>query len=107
MRAASSGDIETVRRLALDGVEVNAQSPNGTTPLIAAVKNGHSETAFELIELGADLSIADSDGMTAVEWARKKGQPMLVKGLEELATKAPGNFVEAEAVSESEGAILQ
>lgn len=107
MRAASSGDVETVRRLASDGVEVNAQSPNGTTPLIAAVKNGHSETAFELIELGADLSIADADGVTAVEWARKKGQVMLLKGLEEFAAKTLGTRAETELVSESEGAILQ
>lgn len=83
MRAASSGDVETVRRLALDGVEINAQSPNGTTPLIAAVKNGQAETAFELIELGADLSLSDGEGMTAIEWAKKKGQVMLVQGLEE------------------------
>lgn len=83
MRAASAGDLDTVRRLALDGVEINGQSPNGTTPLMAAVKNGQAETAFELIELGADLSIADDDGLTAIEWAKKKGQVLLVKGLEE------------------------
>jgi hypothetical protein len=83
MRAASAGDVDTVRRLALDGVEINGQSPNGTTPLMAAVKNGQAETAFELIELGADLSLADDDGMTAIEWAKKKGQVILVKGLEE------------------------
>jgi ankyrin repeat protein len=85
MRAASSGDIDTVRRLAMDGVEVNGQSPNGTTALMAAVKNGHGDTAFELIELGADLSLTDSEGMNAIEWARKKGQVMLLKDLEERA----------------------
>lgn len=85
MRAASSGDVETVRRLVDEGIEVNAQSPNGTTALMAAVKNGQAETAFELIELGADLSLADEDGMTAIEWAKKKGQAMIVKGLEDRA----------------------
>jgi ankyrin repeat protein len=89
MRAASSGDIETVRRLALDGVEINGQSPNGTTPLMAAVKNGHAETVFELIDLGADLSLVDADGMTAVEWAKKKGQVLLVQGLEERLANSP------------------
>jgi ankyrin repeat protein len=90
MRAASAGDVDTVKRLAADGVEVNGQSPNGTTPLMAAVKNGHAETAFELIELGADLSLADMDGITAIEWAKKKGQAILVQGLEKLrvATEA-------------------
>jgi ankyrin repeat protein len=82
MRAASAGDLETVRRLANDGVEVNGQSPNGTTALMAAVKNGHAETALELIELGADLGLADTDGMTAIEWAKHKGQVMILKALE-------------------------
>lgn len=83
MRAASTGDTETVRRLALDGVEVNGQSPNGTTALIAAVKNGHADTAFELIELGADIAMTDVDGISAIEWAKKKGQALIVQGLEE------------------------
>lgn len=73
MRAAASGDIETVRRLIDDGVEVNGQSPNGTTALMAAVKNGKTEVACELLELGADLAICDQDGLTAVSWAQKKG----------------------------------
>jgi ankyrin repeat protein len=99
MRAASAGDVDTVRRLALDGVEVNGQSPNGTTPLMAAVKNGQAETAFELIELGADLSIADGDGMTAIEWAKKKGQAILVKGLEERASASDSSRVTPPAES--------
>lgn len=73
MRAAASGDLETVRRLVDDGVEINGQSPNGTTALMAAVKNGKTETACELIELGADLTICDQDGLNAVTWAQKKG----------------------------------
>jgi ankyrin repeat protein len=85
MRAASAGDTRTVRRLVQDGVEIDGQSPNGTTALIAAVKNGHAETAFELIDLGADISLADNDGVCAIEWAKRKGVVMLVKGLEERA----------------------
>jgi hypothetical protein len=93
MRAASTGDTNTVRQLAMDGVEVNGQSPNGTTALMAAVKNGHAETAFELIELGADLSLTDADGISAIDWAKKKGQVMIVEGFEKLAetTARPHN----------------
>jgi ankyrin repeat protein len=87
MRAAASGDTETVRRLALEGVEVNGQSPNGTTALIAAAKNGHAETAFELVELGADISMTDADGVSAIEWAQRKGQALIVQGLEERRVK--------------------
>jgi len=73
MRAAASGDIETVRRFIDDGVEINGQSPNGTTALMAAIKNGRSDVACELLELGADLAICDQDGLSAVQWAQKKG----------------------------------
>ncbi len=86
MRAASVGDVETVRRLAEEGVEVNGQSPNGTTPLIAAVKNGQAEAAFELLELGADLSLTDAEGLDAMAWAQKKGQVLIVEGLKERGT---------------------
>jgi ankyrin repeat protein len=73
MRASASGDLETVRRLIDDGVEINGQSPNGTTALMAAIKNGRSEIACELLEMGADLSICDQDGLSAVQWAQKRG----------------------------------
>lgn len=84
MRAASSGDAQTVRRLVDDGVEVNGQSPNGTTALIAAIKNGHEKIAFDLVELGADISLEDQGGMNAIGWAQKTGQVLLVQGLEQI-----------------------
>jgi ankyrin repeat protein len=83
MRAAASGDIETVRRLIDDGVEINGQSPNGTTALMAAIKNGRSEIACELVELGADLSICDQDGLSAIQWAQKKGLTPFLSVLKE------------------------
>jgi ankyrin repeat protein len=83
MRAAAAGDLETVRRLADDGIDVNGQSPNGTTALMAALKNGRTETAFELIDLGADLSLSDNDGLSAISWAEKKGLVPFLKLLED------------------------
>jgi ankyrin repeat protein len=95
MRAAANGDVQTLRRLVEDGVEVNGQSPNGTTALIAAIKNGHTEAACELLELGADLDISDGEGLTAVEWAMKKGQQDLLSTLQ-----ARGATVSAKSVPE-------
>jgi ankyrin repeat protein len=85
MRAAASGDIETVRRFIDDGVEINGQSPNGTTALMAAIKNERSDVACELLELGADLAICDQDGFNAVQWAQKKGLTPFLAVLKERA----------------------
>ena len=98
MRAASTGDLPTIRRLVEDGVEVNGQSPNGTTALMAAIKNGHKETAFELVDLGADLSLEDHDGYTAIEWAKKTGQVLLVHGLQERQGVEPPEETEREGL---------
>jgi ankyrin repeat protein len=90
MRAAAMGDVGTLRRLVEDdGVEVNGQSPNGTTALMAAMKNGHLEAACNLIELGADLDITDEEGLTACAWAAKKGQISLLKALQERGLARP------------------
>jgi ankyrin repeat protein len=83
MRAAASGDLQTVRRLVDDGVEINGQSPNGTTALMAAIKNDRADIACELIELGADLSICDQDGLSAIQWAQKKGLTPFLSVLKE------------------------
>ena len=83
MRAASAGDVATVRRLAEDGVEINGQSPNGTTALIAATKNGQRAAVTELIELGADIQLVDGEGLTALDWASKKGQALIAQTLQE------------------------
>jgi ankyrin repeat protein len=83
MRAAATGDLSSIRRLADDGVEVNGQSPNGTTALIAAAKNGQKDTVLELIELGADLNLPDEEGLTALAWAAKKGQALVVQTLKD------------------------
>ena len=56
---------------------------------MAAVKNGHSSTAFELIELGADLTLTDDDGVSAVEWAAKKGQQNFLEALKERGIAVP------------------
>lgn len=93
MRAASAGDVETVRRLIDDGVEINGQSPNGTTALIAAVKNGQSVIACELVELGADLTICDQDGFNAIQWAQKKALVPFIEALKERALVAEDDAV--------------
>ena len=48
---------------------IDAGSPNGTTPLMMAVRYGASEVARVLLEQGADVTIKNQLGMTARDFA--------------------------------------
>ena len=91
MRAASNGDVRAVRELAEGGVEVNGQSPNGTTAIIAATKNGRVDAVFELLDLGADPMLADADGMDALAWAQKRNHDQIVEGLKQRGVTCPSD----------------
>ena len=56
---------------------------DGTTPLMAAVSNGHYEAAKVLVAAGADLNASDSHGRTAlhhaISWRDEKSARLLVK----------------------------
>jgi len=51
----------------------------GSTPLIVAVRAGHSELARLLVEGGADLTATDRDGLTALAWAKRLEKNDLVQ----------------------------
>ncbi|PWU08034.1 MAG: hypothetical protein C5B51_08670, partial [Terriglobia bacterium] len=46
------------------GADLNLADPDGITPLIMAIINGHYDTAGLLVEAGADPNIADTWGRT-------------------------------------------
>ncbi len=65
---------------------MNSASNNGVTPLIIATAAGHTEAVEALLNAGADLSRADSKGMTALDWAEKRGHAALAERLKLAAT---------------------
>lgn len=76
--AASENQVGLVRKYAtkgkfLDYSERVSHVDNlaGQTPLYYAARRGHLECCKVLIEKGADVSHTDSNGKTAVEFARK------------------------------------
>jgi len=85
LAAARTGDIETVRQLARDGVDINARVLGEGTALIQAIRARDLETIDALLELGADpdhaalgegnpLIVASADGhQTIVERLVKAG----------------------------------
>lgn len=66
MYAAREGAREAAGALCEAHADVNAQDPDGSTPLLLAITNGHHDTAALLLEKGADPNLADSAGMAAL-----------------------------------------
>lgn len=76
---------EVVSTLVENGAEVNAVNPNsGYTPLQWAVINGNEKVAAILLEHGADPTIKDHWGRTALDVALKSKRTNLVELLKPL-----------------------
>ena len=60
--------------LIVRGADVNHQDRiHARTPLIWAVTVGKHRAARLLLESGADASLADKTGKTAIQWAKEVG----------------------------------
>ena len=81
---ASSGPFEeTVKLLLTKGAQVNVQGTlEGFTALMTAAAEGQTEIVRRLLDHGADRSLEDKDGDTALSFARQKGHAEVVELLE-------------------------
>jgi ankyrin repeat protein len=71
-----------VKVLVNHGANVNAQSSDGTTPLIAATALGDDGQAAKwLLEHGASTKIHDLDGVTPLHLAAERGFKDLVDSM--------------------------
>jgi len=76
--AAASGGYDDEIRFLLDrGADVNAKTNFGSSALMAASFNGYDSTVRLLLSRGADVN-ADSDGDTALTYARDRHHPEIV-----------------------------
>lgn len=70
--AAESGNSDLIKYLKSRGVDVNARSNFGATPLMVAISNGHLEATRTLIALGADvnarMNASDKDHIFDGRW---------------------------------------
>jgi ankyrin repeat protein len=64
--AAREGDVETARAMLDGGVDINYGDVDNTTPLVVAMMNKQYTLAKFLIDRGADVTIVDASGRTAL-----------------------------------------
>jgi hypothetical protein len=68
--ATSIGDVELAKLALNAGAKVNAHNNGGTTALILAAQGQHERLVKLLLDRGADPSIRDAEGHTALWHAR-------------------------------------
>jgi ankyrin repeat protein len=70
--AASKGDTNSISRLVgVAGVHPDAADYDARTPLMLAAAEGHGDAVMLLLQLGADPSLTDRFGSTALDDARR------------------------------------
>jgi len=69
VRGTSEG-LASVRALVAAHAKVDARTPDGATPLMLAAGNGDANIVTALIAAGADVTLRDAKGRTALDYAR-------------------------------------
>ena len=74
LNAAHKGSADQIAELLAQGADVNAQDCWGKNALYYAVNGAYFDTSFKealctLVDAGADISIKDKEGYTALTWA--------------------------------------
>jgi len=83
--AASGPEPKLVALLLERGAQIEAPSPNRTTPLMMASKYGAIDSAELLLARGADPRVRNDVGLSAVDFARQAGRETLAAKLEAAA----------------------
>ncbi len=86
--AAAVGDNEIVQMLMEKDADLDAKSPNNTTPIMMAARGGHILTVKLLLDAGADAALKNDVGMTAIDFAQQNGNKDIVEGLQYRLKKA-------------------
>merc|ERR1712205_20212 len=66
---AETGDVDAMRELLVCGTDPNTIDKHGTTPLLLATRNGHSDCAQTLIQHRADVNQVGSWNFSPLMYA--------------------------------------
>lgn len=92
IRAADRGHVRIVKQLLETDTDVDHVNNLGWTALLEAIILGggdaeHTEVVRLLVEAGADVNVADREGTTPLEHARRRGYDGMVKILEDAGAR--------------------
>ena len=79
--AASSGQISIISLLLDNSAYIDAESPNRTTPLMMAAMYGTPQAVKLLLKEGADPSLKNQQGLTALQFAQRGNRPDSVEAI--------------------------
>ncbi|KAI5069295.1 hypothetical protein GOP47_0015596 [Adiantum capillus-veneris] len=77
--AAKKGNCELLLHLLKHGHSVNCLDSQGSTPLMACVREGHTDACKLLLSEGADCYVANKAGETVLSLARKNASKKMVE----------------------------
>ncbi len=80
--AAANGNNRIVQMLLDKDAFIDAVSPNATTPIMMAARGGHIYTVKLLHDNGADATLKNQRGYTAMDFARENKNTDIATGLE-------------------------
>ena len=73
--AATGGHVEIILMLLEEHAYIDAESPNKSTPLMMAAMYGSTAAVRTLLEAGADPTLRNEIGLSAVEFAQRANRP--------------------------------
>ncbi len=91
--AATGGHVEMIKLLLENHAYIDTESPNKTTPLMMAAQYGTAQAVKLLIDEGADITLKNDVGMTALDFSRlgesRASFDVLTAALKEASKPAP------------------
>lgn len=87
--AATTGQVPIMKQLLERHAFIDAQSPNGTTPLMMAAMYGTRESVQLLLAEGADTAMKNQQGMTAIDFAQRANRTEAAELIRATAARAP------------------
>ena len=87
--ASTSGHLPIMQRLLSEYAYIDAESPNGTTPLMMAARYGTTLSVKLLIDEGADVFLKNSQGLNAMVFAEQGERPDAIGLLQTAMARKP------------------